>query len=80
MFSLPNIFRIIKIRTVGLEGCVAYMRNLRCLYNFDPESGREKRSRRRWNDNMKMSVKNVESVWILSCGTLLPTIVILRVS
>jgi hypothetical protein len=80
MFSLPNIVRVIKIRAVGLEGRVAYTRDLRCLYNFDREAGREKRPRRRWNDNMKMSVKNVESVWILSCGTLVHTIVFLRVS
>jgi hypothetical protein len=68
LYSLPNIFRVIKWRKMIWDGHVARMGESRGLYSVlvvKPEGRRPfGRPRLRWEDNIKMELHEVEcGVW-----------------
>jgi hypothetical protein len=71
LYFLPTIFRVIKLRRMRWSGHVARMGERRGVYRVlvgIPEGKRPLgRPRRRWEDNMKMDLQEVECggmVWI----------------
>jgi hypothetical protein len=62
-YCSPNIFRVIKSRRMGWAGHVARKGERKCLYRVlvgKPEGKRPLgRSRRRWEDNVKMDLQKV---------------------
>ena len=62
--SSPNIVRVIKSRRMRLAGHVAHMGERRCIYRFlvgKPEGeGPLGKPKRRWEDNIKMDLQEVE--------------------
>jgi hypothetical protein len=65
MYSSPNSFRVIKLRTIRWVGHVANMGEMRGVYSVlvgKPEGMRPfGRPRRTWEDNIKMGFQ--EAVW-----------------
>jgi len=63
LYSLPNIFRVIKSRRIKWAGHVAYMGDSKCLYRVLVGKPEGKRllgiSRSRWEDNSKMDLQEV---------------------
>jgi len=63
LYSLPNIVRVVKSRTIGWAGHVARMGKGRSVHRFlvgKPEGKRPLgRPRRRWEDNIKMDFQEV---------------------
>jgi len=63
LYSLPNIFRVVKSRRMKWAGHVARMRKDRVVYRAlegKPEGKRPLgRPRRRWEDNIKLDLKEV---------------------
>jgi len=68
LFSLPNIVRVVKSRRMRWAGHVARMGERRDVHRVlvgKPEGKRQlARPRRRWEDNIKMDLQEVE----VSCG------------
>ena len=68
LYSLPNIVRVVKSRIMRWAGHMARMRQGRGVYRVlvgKPEAKRPLgRPRRRWEDNIKMDLKEVEG----GCG------------
>ena len=64
LYSSPNIFRVIKSRRIRWAGHVARMRERRGVYRVlvgNPEGKRPiGRPRRRWVDNIKVDLQEVE--------------------
>jgi hypothetical protein len=64
LYSSPNIVRVIKSRKMRWVGHVAYMGEGRGVYRVlvgRPEGERPlRRPRRRWEDNIKMDVREIE--------------------
>jgi hypothetical protein len=64
LYSLPNIFRVIKSRRMRCAVHEARMKKRRCVYRVlvgKPEGKRSLgRPRRRWEDNIKMDPQEVE--------------------
>jgi hypothetical protein len=64
VYSSPNIIRVVKSRRMRWMGHVARMGEKRGAYRIlvgKPEGRRPReRSRRRWEDNIKMDLKDVE--------------------
>jgi hypothetical protein len=63
LYSLPNIVRVVKSRRIRWAGHVACMGEERGVHKVLVEKPEEKRplgrSRRRWEDNIKMDVEEV---------------------
>ena len=63
LYSLPNIIRSLKSRGLRLAGHVAHMEQSRNAYRVlvgKPEGKRPLgRTRRRWEDNIKMDLREV---------------------
>jgi hypothetical protein len=63
LYSSPNIVRVIKARRMRWVGHVAHMGKVRCAYNIlvgRPEGRRLlERPRRRWEDSIKMDVREI---------------------
>jgi len=63
LYSLPNIVRVIKWRRMRWAGHVARMGERRAVYRVlvgKPEGKRPlRRPRRRWEDNIKMDLREV---------------------
>jgi hypothetical protein len=61
LYSSPNIVRVIKSRRMNWAGHVACMEEERCVYRVlvgRPEGKRPlERLRRRWEDNIKMDLR-----------------------
>jgi hypothetical protein len=68
LYYLPNILRVVKSRRMRWAGHVAHMEEGRGVYRVlagKPEGKRPlERPRRRWDDNIKMDLKEVGG----SCG------------
>jgi hypothetical protein len=64
LYSLPNIIRMIKVRRMRWTGCVAQRREMRNAYRIlvgKPEGKRPLgRTRRRWVDNIKIDLREIE--------------------
>jgi hypothetical protein len=64
LYSSPNIVRVIKLRRMRWAGHVAHMGEGRGVYRVligKPEGKRPLgRPRRRWEDNIKMDVREIE--------------------
>jgi hypothetical protein len=64
MYSLPNIVRVVKSRTMRLAGHVARMEEVIGVYRVlmaKPDRKRPLgRPRRRWENNIKMDIQKVE--------------------
>jgi hypothetical protein len=67
LYSSPNIIRVIKSRRLRWAGNVAHMGESRGAYTVlvgKPEGRRPlERLRRRWEDNIKMDLREVEWSW-----------------
>jgi hypothetical protein len=63
LYSLPNSIQVIKSRRLGLAGYVAHLGERRGAYRDlvgKPEGRRPlRRSRHRWEDNIKMDLREV---------------------
>jgi hypothetical protein len=63
LYSLPSIIRVIKARRMRWAGLVARMREVKGAYNIlvgRPEGRRPLgRPRRRWEDNIKMNLREI---------------------
>jgi hypothetical protein len=63
LYSLPNIVRVVKSRTMRWAGHVARMREKRGVHRVlvgKPEGNRPLRTpRRKWEDNIKMDLQKV---------------------
>ena len=66
LYPLPNIVRVVKSRRMGWAGHVARMREGRVLHRVlvgKPEGKRQLgKPRRRWEDNIKMVLREVGGV------------------
>jgi hypothetical protein len=60
LYSSPSIIRMIKSRRMRWAGHVARMREKRIAYRILVEKRPLGRSRRRWADNIKMDLREVE--------------------
>jgi hypothetical protein len=67
LYSSPNIFRVIKSRTMSWAGHVARIVEGRGVYRVligRPEGKRQLEiPRRRWEDNIKMDIRETGTVW-----------------
>jgi hypothetical protein len=68
LYSSPNIVRVIKSRSMRWAGHVAHMREGRGVYGVLIERPEGKRPlgrlRRRWEDNIKMDLRDIGLNWI----------------
>jgi hypothetical protein len=66
LYSSPNIFRVIKYRRIRQARHVARMGERRDVYRVLVGKPERKRSKRRWEDNIKMDLQEV--VWGIWTG------------
>jgi hypothetical protein len=68
LYSSPNIVRVIKSRRMSWAGHVARMREGRGVYRVLVGRPKDKRPlgrrRRRWEDNIKMDLKEIRIEWV----------------